>query len=65
MLRHLNFTIKNTRNVQFFIMCKEKSFIMGKEETIILAEIDHERIKRVREKLPSVADRKMELYATL
>jgi predicted amidohydrolase len=34
----------------------------GDEETIILSEIDLDRIKRVREKLPSVADRRAELY---
>jgi predicted amidohydrolase len=34
----------------------------GEEETIILSEIDLERIKRVREKLPSVSDRRKEFY---
>lgn len=34
----------------------------GEEETIILSEIDLERIKRVREKLPSVVDRRPEFY---
>lgn len=36
----------------------------GEEETIILSEIDLDRIKRVREKLPSVADRKAEFYTS-
>jgi predicted amidohydrolase len=34
----------------------------GEEETIILSEIDLERIQRVREKLPSVTDRRAEFY---
>lgn len=35
----------------------------GEEETLIIAEIDHDRIQRVRKKLPSVADRRPELYS--
>ncbi|MFD1705618.1 carbon-nitrogen hydrolase family protein [Siminovitchia sediminis] len=34
----------------------------GEEESLIVTEIDKERIERVRKKLPSVADRKPELY---
>ncbi|WP_138420416.1 carbon-nitrogen hydrolase family protein [Aquibacillus sediminis] len=37
----------------------------GEEESLIISEIDIDRIKRVREKLPSVADRKPELYSTI
>lgn len=37
----------------------------GEEETIIITEIDLDRIKRVREKLPSVADRRTEFYTTV
>ncbi|MBL4954674.1 carbon-nitrogen hydrolase family protein [Neobacillus sp. OS1-32] len=35
----------------------------GEEETLILADIDVNRIERVREKLPSVRDRKPEFYS--
>ncbi len=34
----------------------------GEEETLITAEVDLDRIRRVREKLPSVRDRRPELY---
>ncbi|MED3560999.1 carbon-nitrogen hydrolase family protein [Bacillus xiapuensis] len=34
----------------------------GEEESLIISEIDPDRIKRVREKLPSVADRRPEFY---
>ncbi|EST54142.1 amidohydrolase [Brevibacillus panacihumi W25] len=34
----------------------------GEEETLLVAEIDLERIQRVRQKLPSVANRRPELY---
>ena len=34
----------------------------GEEESLIMAEIDVERIRRVREKLPSVRGRRPEFY---
>lgn len=37
----------------------------GEEEALIISEVDLNRIKRVREKLPSVADRRPEFYTSL
>ncbi|EKN65177.1 hypothetical protein BABA_21071 [Neobacillus bataviensis LMG 21833] len=37
----------------------------GEEETLILSDIDLNRIQRVREKLPSVKNRKSEFYTTI
>ncbi|MED4229544.1 carbon-nitrogen hydrolase family protein [Neobacillus cucumis] len=37
----------------------------GEEESLIISEIDLNRINRVREKLPSVADRRPEFYKTI
>lgn len=37
----------------------------GEEETLLIAELDAERIRRVRGKLPSVANRRPEMYSRL
>ena len=34
----------------------------GEEETLLVADLDLDRVKRVRQKLPSVRDRRTELY---
>ncbi|MCK1985984.1 hypothetical protein MPH56_25835 [Peribacillus simplex] len=36
----------------------------GEEETLIMSDIDLDRVHRVREKLPSVVNRKPEFYVT-